>query len=121
VPIPDDIVIGKDGKLNPFSVKALQESLSILISNYNGRVNLGDGSSGSRAGNLDAVYVNVVTGTANAEFPVKHGLERAPIGFAVASIDKAGIVYSSRQQSWTDTTMFLKCSTATTTIRLRVY
>ena len=121
VPYPDEIVQNPDGSLNVYSVRALQETLSILIANFNGQVSLGDGSDNSQAGNMNAKYINVTTPAANTEFPVKHDLARVPVGFDTVSRNKAGIVYSSRQQSWTASVMFLKCSTATTTIRLRVY
>lgn len=121
VSFPDEIVLNRDGSVNVQSIRALQESLTTLIYNYNGKINFGDGASNSQAGNLDAKYINVTTPGANVEFPVKHLLARIPVGYEVVSRDKAGIIYSSREQSWTTSTMFLKCSTATTTIRLRVY
>lgn len=112
----------QDGSVNPQAVRSLQETVNTLIANYNGRVSMGDGTDNSRAGNLDAAYSQeTLTPGANVEFPLKHNLERVPIGFDVIQRDKAAIVYDSRKGSWTASTMFLKCSVAATTIRLRVY
>ena len=121
VPRPEEILIA-NGELNPLSVRALRDTVDLLAVALNGRMSLGDATvSSSRAGNLDAVYVKVVSPGANVEFPVKHELGRIPSGFEVVFRDKAGIVYASRQGSWTTRVIFLKCSAATTTLRVRLF
>ena len=122
VPPPDEIIINPDGTLNPFSVRALQETISNLIANFNGSISFGDGSQGSKVGNLNAVYAKIVTpAVANQEFSLKHELGRIPVGFDISMKDKSGTVFASRLQSWTASVVYLKCSTATTSITVRLY
>jgi hypothetical protein len=118
---PDEIIINPDGSLNAASVRALFETVDNLVRNYNGQISLGDTSSGSQAGNVNAVYANATSPGANVEFAVKHELGRIPVGYDIVSRDKGAVIYDSRRYSWTPSTIFLKSSIATTTIRLRIY
>jgi len=59
-------------------------------------------------GNFDAVSD---TGVADTQFIVTHNLNRVPIGFHVVRQSLAGSFYDSGT-AWTDTQIFLKCSTA---------
>lgn len=118
---PEEIII-TSGTLNAASVRRLYEQVDNLTRAFNGSISLGDASTpGSKAGNFDAVYAQAVSPAANVEFTVKHELGRVPSGFDVVFRDKAGVVYASRAQSWTESTIYLKCSTATTTIRVRLF
>lgn len=60
------------------------------------------------------------TGTANTEFSVTHHLIRVPEGFIITNTDKAGIVFDSGT-AWTKTTIHLKCSVASASIKLSVF
>jgi hypothetical protein len=121
VPAPDDIIINEQGQLNPYNVQALRDTVEALTRAINGQINLGDGTTGTQAGNLNAVYSTITTPGANVEFAVKHTLGRIPIGFDVTMRDKAAVVYGSRPLSWTASLIYLKCSIATTTITVRIY
>jgi hypothetical protein len=52
---------------------------------------------------------------------VPHGLGRKPIGYDVVRRDAAAIVYDSSGGSWGEDVIYLKCDTASVTIKLRVY
>jgi hypothetical protein len=110
------------GKLSETTAAYLSGSLRTIIAKFNGGISLGNGQSGYRAGNLDAQYIDVFTpSTPDQEFEVPHGLGRKPIGYDVVRRDKAAIVYDSSGGSWGNDVLYLKCDTASTTIRLRVY
>lgn len=111
-----------DGKMSGPTATYLTSSIRSIIAKFNGGISFGNGGSGYRAGNIDAQYIDVFTpSVADTEFTVPHGLGRKPIGYDVVRRDKAGIVYDSSGGSWSPTTLYLKCSTASTTIKLRVY
>ena len=65
-------------------------------------------------------FLNVTTSTANTEFAVDHGLGAIPNGYIVIGQDKAGDVYNSTT-AWTTSTIYLKASVATMTLRLIVF
>lgn len=60
---------------------------------------------------------NAVANTTDA---VTHTLKRVPSGFLVINLDKAGIVYDSGT-AWTATTISLKCSVATTIVKVLIF
>lgn len=110
------------GQPEASSLQVVYEMVAKILQKLNGRIFLGTGQNGFRSGDLDAQNYNCISpGTANVEFAVPHGLARTPIGFDVIFRDTAGVVYASRAGSWSDTIIFLKCSVATTTLKLRVY
>lgn len=70
--------------------------------------------------NMDAVHVSYTSnGTENTEDSVAHTLGKIPTGFIVVDINKGGVVYKS--DTFTATVLKLKCSTATTIVKLLVY
>lgn len=84
-------------------------------------VALGTAADGTLVGSLDARYQVIAdTGTADTEFIVAHGLARAPVGYLVCRIDKAGIVYASGT-TWTTTNIYLKCNAANAALTLIVW
>jgi hypothetical protein len=111
-----------DGKMSGPTAAYLTSALRTIIAKFNGAISLGNGSSGYRAGNLDAQYIDVFTpSVADTEFDIPHGLGRKPIGYDVVRRDKACIVYDSSGGSWGTTTMYLKCNATSATIKLRIY
>ena len=111
----------KEGKLSEQTASYLSSAIRSLISKLNGQISLGTGISSTRAGNLDAQYVDVYTPGADTEFAVPHGLGRKPIGYDVVRQDKACSVYDSSGGSWGNNIMYLKCDVANVTIKLRLY
>jgi hypothetical protein len=113
---------GRDGSPPPQFFRRLSDVIIKIIRRFNGRISLGTGVTGHRAGNLDAQTIDYVTpATPDEEFAVNHGLKRTPVGVDVISRDAAGVVYDSRRGSWTSAVLYLKCDTASVTIKLRVY
>jgi len=111
-----------DGKMSGPTASYLTGALRTIIEKFNGAISLGNGESGFRAGNIDAQYIDVFTpATPDEEFAVPHGLNRKPIGYDVVRRDIACHVYDSSGGSWGNDIMFLKCNTASATIKLRVY
>lgn len=112
----------QEGKMSGPTAAYLSAALRSIIAKFNGAISLGNGSSGYRAGNIDAQYVDVFTpATPDEEFSVPHGLGRKPIGYDVVRRDKAGIVYDSSGGSWGVDIIYLKCNVASVTIKLRIY
>jgi len=111
-----------EGKMSGPTAAYLTQALRNIIAKFNGAISLGNGSSGYRAGNLDAQYIDVFTpSTPDEEFAIPHGLGRKPIGYDVVRRDLASIVYDSSGGSWGEEVFYLKCDTASVTIKLRVY
>ena len=102
---------GEGGGLTTGILTALYLAVSRLMDRFNGKISLGTGAHGHRAGNLDAEYINWHTPvTADEEFEVPHHLGRIPIGYEVVSRDKPVVIYDSRKQFWTPTRFYVKSS-----------
>ncbi len=70
--------------------------------------------------NFDAKTVSYTSNAvADTQDTVAHGLGKTPIGVITVEIDKGGVVYKSA--SYNATNLFLKCSTASTAIKILVY
>lgn len=111
----------KEGKISEQTASYLSGAIRGIIAKMNGAISFGTGISSTRAGNIDAQYVDVYTPAADEEFAVPHGLQRKPIGYDVVRKDKAAIVYDSSGGSWGKNIMYLKCDTDNVTIKLRIY
>lgn len=108
-----------DGEADPLPTvlfRKLQEIINLL----NGRLTFGTGVSGSRSGHIDGQWILLLSGGANVEFPIAHGLGRVPVEVFVGIPDKASIIYTARRESWTKDTIFLKSSAAATTVKILV-
>lgn len=71
--------------------------------------------------NLDIQEVSFTSnGSANTEDAVTHSLGRVPVGYVVASQDKAGSVYVSGT-TWTKTTVYVKTSGMSVALKLILY
>lgn len=80
-----------------------------------------DSSGNEQSGNVDNRHIRVVTpGAPNTEFSVVHNLGRIPKAFNVVYKNASCDVYDSGTV-WTNTTIFLKCTVATVTIKLEIY
>ena len=89
----------------------------------NGGLSLGNGFTGTRAGNLDAEWVTVVApATPDAEFLVTlQHIGRLPIGYIVVSRSAACNVYDGRPpDSWGVNYLWLKCDTADVELRVLI-
>lgn len=118
--MPDIRLTG--GKMSEETALTVSSKIQGIIAALNGGLSLGTGETGSKAGNIRAQYVDVLTpGSANAEFIVPHGLGVKPIGYAVVRKDRAVDVYDSSAGSWTDELLYLKASVASATVRLLIW
>jgi hypothetical protein len=99
------------------NMRRLEQDLSQLFLFSQGRVRFGTGTDGDRGENISGEFQVVTSSTADTEFTVAHGLGATPIGFLVLRTDKGGVVYDSGT-AWNDTNIYLKCTTATTTLTL---
>jgi hypothetical protein len=71
--------------------------------------------------NQDAEITSYTTnGVADTEDTVAHTLKRVPTGFLVLNTDKAAVVYDSGT-AWTATNIYLKCSVATTAVKVMIF
>ncbi len=71
--------------------------------------------------NFDAVYASFTSNvTPDTEDSVSHDLGRVPVGFVVVSRDKGGVVYNSGTTN-TKTTIYLKCTVASTAVTILVF
>lgn len=80
-----------------------------------GRVRFGTGTDGDRgenmAGEFQAYTSNATPDTADS---ITHTLGAIPIGFIVINLDKGAVLYDGGV-AWTDTTISLKATVASTT------
>lgn len=115
-------IVVQEGKLTEGLALVLTNALRALITKVNGLLSLGSGEAGTRSGNVDGMYMDVLTpAVADTEFPVLHRLGRVPVGWAVVGADKAVRVYSSNTGSWGFRIMYLKADVTSASIRLWVW
>ena len=70
--------------------------------------------------NMDVVFVTYVSdGTPGNQTTVAHGLGKIPTGYIPISKDKAADVYTGAVPD--NTSLYLKCSAASTTVKLLVF
>lgn len=118
VPTPQPIT-PIDGKLTAESARYLSGMLLVLAQAVNGGLRVGDGTPGSKSGNVFGQWITVLTpSVADTEFIVDHALGYIPVAVLPSLADKACSVYVSRQGSWTPDRIYLKCSAASVTLRL---
>lgn len=60
------------------------------------------------------------TGAANTEFSIAHGLKRIPTGYLVIRRSAGGVVYDSGT-TFTTANIYLKCTTANTTLTVIIF
>lgn len=109
-------------KFTTLMAQAVTSAVRALITKVNGRISLGNGTPGYKAGNLDAAYWDVLTpGVADTEFIVRHDLGRVPVGYQVVRADRSVNIYDSSYGSWTETLMFLKASVASASVKLLIW
>lgn len=92
----------------------VQYSLQIIGNVLAGNVSFGHTTNNTDSDiNIDCFKATGTTpGTADTEFSITHDLGRIPIGFLVASVNLAAIIYKSTT-AWTSTHVYLKCNVAT--------
>lgn len=99
------------------NMRRLEQDLSQLFLFSQGRVRLGTGTDSDRGENISGEFHVVTTSGADTEFTVSHSIGAVPVGYLVLKSDKGGVVYDSGT-TWTDSAIYLKCTTATTTLTL---
>jgi hypothetical protein len=93
-----------------------------IITKLNGNISLGNGVTGTRAGNLAAQNVDHITpSTPGTEFAVPHDLGRIAVGVDVTWKDRAVDIYASLDHGWDDDTIWLKATVGDAAVKLRVY
>jgi hypothetical protein len=97
--------------------QATKRYVERLANILNGQISFGNGTA---LDNMQGRWVNVVTPVApDTDFTVAHSLGRIPVGFITVQVDKAGVIYLGTVAA-TTTDLTLKCSAASTTIRIFV-
>lgn len=115
------VLLDKEGKITPAVATYLTNILFSIVNALNGKLTLGDGAQSSKAGNIDAQWITVLTpAVADTEFAVDHGLGRLAVGAVIFTSDKAATIYVSSTGSWTSSRLYLKCNVASATLRLLV-
>lgn len=119
--MPPSLKVDADGRIGVMLLQSLTTFLQAVIRRVNA-LSLGDGQPGTRAGNVDAQYIGLISpSAADEQFSVPHGLERVPAGFLVVRQDKAGNVYTSNLGGWGPRQIFLRTSVGELTVRLLVF
>ena len=96
------------------ATKKYAERLANIL---NGQISFGNGVA---LDNMQGRWANATTPVVpDTDFTVVHSLGRVPVGFITVQIDKAGIIYYGTISA-TVQNLTLKCSTASTTIRIFV-
>jgi hypothetical protein len=84
-------------------------------------ISLGRADSDTKVGDMDAVYVRYTSNaSANTQDQISHNLGRKPEGYIVVYQNKSASVYDSGT-TWNSKFIYLKCSTATTILRLIIF
>lgn len=113
-PLPD--------QWNEATAGAVRDHVLRVVKQLNGYISLGDGTTGSWSGNLDAQYVDLVfPSTPDTEVKIPHGLKRVPVGYAIVRRDRACQVYDSSTGSWGESLFYLKCDTASATVKVLLW
>lgn len=104
------------GSMRKFDIdltKVIQDMNSSISTMFDKGVGITD--------NLDCEIVPYTSNAvANTEDAVAHSLKRVPVGFIVVDIDKAGVVYRG-PTAFTASNVYLKCSTASTALKVLLY
>lgn len=109
---PGEMKKDEQGVIPQSQIINLNDWLKSLSQRFNGQISFGSGAIGTVTGNLDATTEDVYFPLANTEVTVVHQLGRVPVLYFQGRADRACRVYDSRQNSWTDRIMYLKCDTA---------
>jgi len=97
--------------------QATKKYVERLANILNGQISFGNGTA---LDNMQGRWINAITPVApDTDFTVVHSLGRVPVGFITVSVDKAGVIYLGTVPA-TTINLTLKCSTASTTIRIFV-
>jgi hypothetical protein len=109
-PAPTDPIDQKWGRR---LLNAVWEFFQLAQTAINGRLTFGDGVD---IDNIKGKWASFEShAVANTEFAVTHDLGQIPVGYIdVGTKDKAGVLYKGTT-AWTTTTIYLKCSIASTT------
>lgn len=86
-----------------------------------GQIRFGNGDDGESGENISGEFQQFISdATPDTEFSVTHTLGAIPIGYIIMGQDKAGNLYqlSTTGTSWTTTTVYLKCDTASVTFKI---
>ena len=104
------------------SFRNLWSTVRSLIIAFNGHISLGNGNQSSRAGNLDAQYIEFIFADADTRYQIPHSLNRVPSGYIVIRKSAPCIVYDDAESGgWSITDMYLKCDTGSVTVKLLVF
>lgn len=83
-----------------------------------GRIRFGDITDGYSGENISGQWQTYTTNAvANTEDTIAHTLGSVPVGYILVRADKAGVVYDSGT-TWTSSNIYLKCSVASTAVKL---
>jgi hypothetical protein len=104
---------------------SLQRTFNVAKA-VNGGIDFGNsaqtaqGPGSAYSGNMNGQWVNVTTpSTANAQFAIAHNLNRIPSHYHYIT-DNGGVIYQlpNTGTAWTATNIYVKCSTASATLRI---
>lgn len=99
---------------NQHSYDVAEDTANIV----NGGISYGNGTD---TAHIDCSWAFIAdTGVANTEFSVNHNLGRIPVGFHVASKNKASDFYESGTP-WTNKQIFLKAVAANVAVRFIIF
>lgn len=118
---PGVLQLDADGKLSSLTLSYIRSLLLAIVDRINGLLSFGTGASGSWAGNLDAQFLDVTARSANAEFPIPHGLGRVPVGYIIVRTNAASILYDNGGGNWTDSTLYLLSTDAGSVFRILIF
>ena len=95
--------------------KQLDVDVENLFFLSHGRVRFGTGNDGDRGENISGEFqVYTSNATPDTADSISHTLGSVPIGFLVVNLDKGAVIYDSGT-AWTETTISLKSTVASTT------
>lgn len=121
VPAPQIIESTRPDNISP-AIASIYSQLEVMVAALNGKLSFGNGVHRSNAGNMDGQIHEITFPAApNTEFAIRHNLDRVPVGYIVFRKAVACDVYDSSSGSWSNTTIYLKCTVADAVVALILF
>jgi hypothetical protein len=105
-----------DGRLSEQTFNRLQDGLRTVLAAINGLVSFGTGQARTRAGNLDAQWVEYTFVDAATTYNIPHDLGRRPVWFSAMPTVASAIISAVDPQTWTPASFAAQSSTADTKV-----
>jgi hypothetical protein len=115
--LPPTLRVEDDGKISVIMIAALNSFLQSVARTLN-NISMGNGAQATKAGAMDAQWIEWYFADADTEARIPHDLDRVPAGYSVERVSKAATIYTSNIGGWGPDAIYLMSSAGDTTVRL---